>query len=68
MSKFEDDVDPAFLRAQIQRIKEEQRKHRNAVNPILHNQPKKSGAGLDAGCSWWLRSLGASLRVDLDNP
>lgn len=48
-NKFKDDVDPAFLRAQLQRIKEEQRKHRNAVNPILHNQPKEERRGPGCG-------------------
>lgn len=41
MSEFEDDVDPLFLKAQLQRIKDEQKKHRNAVNPATYNRPKE---------------------------
>lgn len=67
MSKFEDDVDPVFLRAQIQRIKDEQKKHRNAVNPATYNRPKEEsprplGCGLFmvVALAWCLVGCGPS--------
>ena len=67
MSKFEDDVDPLFLEAQLQRIKDEQKKHRNAVNPATYNRPKEEsprplGCGLFmvVALAWCLVACGPS--------
>jgi len=66
MNKFEDDVDPLFLKAQLQRIRDEQKKHRNAVNPATYNRPKEERRGCGGGLfmvvalAWCLVACGPS--------